>query len=89
MTIVHREYTGTVDSQITSSWDSGYSTPGGPIHLGSICPAENISETKSVSGLMPPERELSPYECLRLSGGLAFWDRGEEDIYSLDDGEPA
>jgi len=89
MTIVCRDYTETIDSQITSSWASGYRRLGDPVRLGGICQAENISETKSVSAVVPPEGDLNPYECLRSSRGLAFWDRPEEDVYSFEDGQPA
>ena len=86
MTIICKRYTEMVDSQVPSSWTSGYYTPGTPLHFVGIC--LNRSETKSVSAIVPPENDLDPYECLRSSGGLAFWDRTEEDIYSFSDGEP-
>lgn len=88
MTVVCEESTGTVDSQMAFMWQSGYLTPGAPIHYGAVCGVEDASETKSVSAVRPMEPELNPYECLRLSGGLAFWDRPEEDLYSFDDGQP-
>ena len=36
--------------------------------------------------------EPTPEQCMRVvevSGALDFWDRPEEDIYSLEDGQPA
>ncbi len=88
MTVTHERPTETVDNQSTSAWNSGYWTPGALLRYGSICGVEDVSETKSVSAIRPLESELNPYECLRLSGRLAFWDRPEEDIYSFDDGQP-
>lgn len=89
MTIMHTEQTATVESQVAASWDRCCAGLDDQVYLGSISQASNISDTESVLALVSPDRDLNPYECLRLSGGLAFWDRGKEDIYSFDDGEPA
>jgi hypothetical protein len=42
----------------------------------------------SISNRVADEDELSPYECARSSGTLNFWDDPEEDIYTLEDGQP-
>jgi len=89
MTIIHTGYAATADSQSFASWDSGYSTPGAPFRFGNIRQMRNTSETQSVSAVIPIEPDLTPYECMRLGGGLAFWDKPEEDLYSFDDGQPA
>jgi len=89
MTITYKQHSGTTDSITTSPWGSGYSVPGNPLRVGNICQANNISETKSVSTLTAIEPDLNPYECMRGSGGLAFWEGPEEDIYTFDDGQPA
>jgi hypothetical protein len=49
----------------------------------------DTSETQSVSAVTPIESDLNPYECMRSGGGLAFWDKPEEDLYGFDDGQPA
>jgi len=89
MTIIHRQQTATVESQVAASWDRSSTGLDDQVYPGSISQASDISDTESVLALVSPDQDLNPYECLRLSGGLAFWDRGEEDIYSFDDGEPA
>ncbi len=88
MTVIREAPTGTVDSQIASGWNTGYLTPGTLFHYGRICGVEDVSETKSVASVRPLEPELNPYRCMRSSGGLAFWDQPQEDVYSFDDGQP-
>ncbi len=48
---------------------------------------KDSTTTASVSSVIEPERELSPYELISSNGALAFWDNPEEDIYSFEDGE--
>ncbi|MBN2210909.1 MAG: hypothetical protein JW709_05885 [Sedimentisphaerales bacterium] len=48
----------------------------------------NHNFTESVSVSSRNEFELSPYCCCRDSGTLDFWDEPEEDIYTLEDGQP-
>ena len=87
MIITHEQPTG-ITNNIASSWNVGYLAPGDLLCVGSIRWENNISETKSVSTLMVLEPDLSPYEYMRLSGILAFWNEPEEDIYTFDDGQP-
>jgi len=50
-----------------------------------ICSDYSGDET-SVGG--PSEADLIPYECVRSSGVLDFWDEEGEDIYTFKDGQP-
>jgi hypothetical protein len=46
------------------------------------------SSTSSIRDHVANEDEFSSYECSRFSGSLSFWDNPEEDIYTLEDGQP-
>lgn len=42
----------------------------------------------SISEFVYMDDDMSPYEYVRSSGALRFWDDPKEDIYSLEDGQP-
>ena len=88
MIVTWNEQTATAD-QFASQWESCYTTSDVPIRLGMAVQQDSISDTRSVLSFMTPEEDPNPYECARSSGVLAFWDSEKEDVYSLDDGEPA
>lgn len=56
--------------------------------LGETFRVADATFTDSVMAAMVTEPELIPYECCRSSGILSFWDDPEEDIYTLEDGQP-
>ncbi len=62
-----------------------------------VLPAHETNEDASETFAVPPCVHVSPpsdptteqaMRLVELSGSLDFWDRPEEDIYTLDDGRP-
>ena len=86
MTVTYSRPTATAD-EIGSPWESYYVVSQAYIRLGSI-QTGSPSDTASAQVATAPESNLNPYECIRSSRLLAFWDNPAEDIYSFDDGEP-
>jgi hypothetical protein len=87
MTVTCRERTATLDEQFCLPWENLYFASELRICVGSI-QAERRSDTRSVLAIMTQDEEMNPYECVRSSHTLAFWDHRDEDIYSFNDGEP-
>ena len=48
---------------------------------------KTYNDTASALSSTILEEEFNSYELIAGSGGLAFWDEPEEDIYSFEDGE--
>jgi len=86
MTFTCGRPTATAD-EIGSPWENYYVASEGHIRLGSV-QTGSTSDTASALVAVALESDLSPYECIRSSRLLAFWDNPAEDIYSFDDGEP-
>ncbi len=89
MIVIDAEQAAMADDQFSPSWERCYSASQVYIRLGAIVQEDSSSDTKSVLALLTAEEDVNPYESVRSSGILAFWDSDEEDIYSLDDGGPA
>jgi hypothetical protein len=89
MITIDPEQTAISADQFTPTWETCYTTSQVYIRLGAMIQADSVSDTRSVLALTRVEEDLNPYECVRSSSILAFWDSEEEDIYSFDDGEPA
>ena len=86
MTVICSRPTAVAD-ETGSPWESYYVASEGHIRLGAV-QTGSTSDTASALVAVGPESDLSPYECIRSSRLLAFWDNPAEDIYSFDDGEP-
>jgi len=80
------ERSATLDEQSCFQSLSSYAASEPYICLGSIQP-DRDSATQSVMTVAEHEGDLNPYDFMRLSGMLAFWDDPAEDLYSFEDGD--
>lgn len=87
MTITYERNSATISDGMRFPFETTYVESTRHIRLGSIR-AERTSATQSVLDVAAHEDDLNPYEFMRSSHALAFWDAREEDLYDFSDGEP-
>lgn len=56
--------------------------------LRTLSPVQESSRCQAVIAAQQAEPALRCYEAARDSGALSFWDDTEEDLYTMEDGEP-